>query len=203
VKPGEQVVDLCAGGGGKTLELAAMMGNHGQIYATDSDNRRLAPIHDRLARAGVRNVQVRTPRGGSDAVSDLNGKIDCVLVDAPCTGIGTWRRNPDAKWRLRPGSLEVRRKEQATVLDRAAALVKNGGRIVYITCSILPEENDDALAAFMERHEGFLPMRAMDMLAPAGLESLQKIVRPTTYGLQLTPLKTGTDGFFFSVLTKA
>ncbi|MGO4386043.1 RsmB/NOP family class I SAM-dependent RNA methyltransferase [Microvirga sp. 2YAF29] len=203
VKPGEQVVDLCAGGGGKTLELAAMMANHGQIYATDSDNRRLAPIHDRLARAGVRNVQVRTPRGGADAVTDLDGKIDCVLVDAPCTGIGTWRRNPDAKWRLRPGSLEVRLKEQATVLDRAAALVKQGGRIVYITCSILPEENDDALSAFMARHQGFKPVKASDVLASVGLESLKKLVRPTTYGLQLTPLKTGTDGFFFSVLTKA
>jgi 16S rRNA (cytosine967-C5)-methyltransferase len=203
VKPGEQVVDLCAGGGGKTLELAAMMENHGQLYATDGDTRRLAPIHDRLTRAGVRNVQVRTPRGGADAVTDLNGKIDCVLVDAPCTGIGTWRRNPDAKWRLRPGSLDVRRKEQIAVLDRAAALVRPGGRIVYITCSILPEENDDTLAAFMERHAGFKAVKSSEVLASAGLESLQKIVRPTTYGLQLTPLKTGTDGFFFSILKKA
>jgi 16S rRNA (cytosine967-C5)-methyltransferase len=202
VKPGEQVVDLCAGGGGKTLALAAMMENHGQLYATDGDMRRLAPIHDRLTRAGVRNVQVRTPRGGADAVTDLNGKIDCVLVDAPCTGIGTWRRNPDAKWRLRPGSLEVRRKEQATVLDRAAALVKPGGRIVYITCSILPEENDDALAAFMERHAGFTPVKPAEMLASARLKSLQKITRPTSYGLQLTPLKTGTDGFYVAILMK-
>jgi 16S rRNA (cytosine967-C5)-methyltransferase len=104
VKPGEQVVDLCAGGGGKTMALAAQMANQGQIYATDSDARRLAPIHDRLTRAGVRNVQVRTPRARADAVLDLDGRIDCVLVDAPCTGIGTWRRNPDAKWRLRPGA---------------------------------------------------------------------------------------------------
>ena len=136
------------------------MENHGQIYATDNDARRLAPIHDRLTRAGVRNVQVRTPRARADAVTDLDGKIDCVLVDAPCTGIGTWRRNPDAKWRLRPGSLEVRRNEQATVLDRAAQLVKPGGRIVYITCSILPEENDDALEAFLQRQEGFKPVPA-------------------------------------------
>src|SRR5215203_847397 len=158
VKPGEQVVDLCAGAGGKTLAMAALMANKGQIYATDSDQRRLAPIHDRLARAGVRNVQVRTPRAKADAVTDLDGKIDCVLVDAPCTGIGTWRRNPDAKWRLRPGSLEVRRNEQTTVLDRAAGLVKPGGRIVYITCSILPEENDDMLSAFLENHAGFKPV---------------------------------------------
>ncbi|SCZ08076.1 RsmB/NOP family class I SAM-dependent RNA methyltransferase [Microvirga guangxiensis] len=202
VKPGEQVVDLCAGGGGKTLALAAMMENHGQIYATDGDARRLAPIHDRLTRAGVRNVQVRTPRGGADAVTDLNGRIDCVLVDAPCTGIGTWRRNPDAKWRLRPGSLEVRRKEQATVLDRAADLVKPGGRIVYITCSILPEENDEALSAFMERHAGFKPIPATDMLSSAGLSRLGEVVRRTKYGLQMTPLKTGTDGFYVAVLAR-
>ncbi|MBF9234039.1 RsmB/NOP family class I SAM-dependent RNA methyltransferase [Microvirga alba] len=202
VKPNEQVVDLCAGGGGKTLALAAMMENHGQLYATDSDARRLAPIHDRLTRAGVRNVQVRTPRGGADAVSDLNGKIDCVLVDAPCTGVGTWRRNPDAKWRLRPGSLEVRVKEQATVLDRAAALVKPGGRIVYITCSILPEENDDAVEGFLSRSKGFSALPASEALARAGLGRLTDLVRFTKSGLQMTPLKTGTDGFFVSVLVK-
>jgi len=202
VKPGEQVVDLCAGGGGKTLALAAQMANQGQIYATDSDARRLAPIHDRLTRAGVRNVQVRTPRARADAVLDLDGRIDCVLVDAPCTGIGTWRRNPDAKWRLRPGSLDVRRKEQGTVLDRAAALAKPGGRIVYITCSILPEENDDALAAFMERHPGFAPLASDRMLEAAGLGSLHGAVRLTAHGLQMTPLKTGTDGFYVAVLVR-
>jgi len=201
-KPGEQVVDLCAGGGGKTLALAAMMENHGQIYATDGDARRLAPIHDRLTRAGVRNVQVRTPRGGADAVTDLNGRIDCVLVDAPCTGVGTWRRNPDAKWRLRPGSLEVRRKEQATVLDRAAALVKPGGRIVYITCSILPEENDEALDGLLQRDPGFTVAATDDLLAAAGLASLKGHVRATRHGLQMTPRATGTDGFFVSCLKR-
>ncbi|HLM38285.1 MAG TPA: RsmB/NOP family class I SAM-dependent RNA methyltransferase [Microvirga sp.] len=202
VKPGEQVVDLCAGGGGKTLALAAMMGNQGQIYATDSDARRLAPIHDRLARAGARNVQVRTPRARADAVLDLDGRIDCVLVDAPCTGIGTWRRNPDAKWRLRPGSLDVRRKEQAAVLDRAAALAKPGGRIVYVTCSILPEENDDALAAFLEEHGGFAPLPPGAILEAAGLGFLKDAVRPTAHGVQMTPLKTGTDGFYVAVLVR-
>jgi 16S rRNA (cytosine967-C5)-methyltransferase len=202
VKPGEQVVDLCAGGGGKTLALAAMMENHGQIYATDNDARRLAPIHERLARAGVRNVQVRTPRAKADAVTDLDGKIDCVLVDAPCTGIGTWRRNPDAKWRLRPGSLETRRKEQETVLDRAARLVKPGGRIVYITCSILPEENDDALSAFMERQDGFKAMPAVRALDSTRLGHLRNVVRPTTHGIQLTPHRTGTDGFYAAILVR-
>ncbi|EIM29567.1 RsmB/NOP family class I SAM-dependent RNA methyltransferase [Microvirga lotononidis] len=201
-KPGEQVVDLCAGGGGKTLALAAMMENHGQIYATDNDSRRLAPIHDRLARAGVRNVQVRTPRAKADAVTDLDGKMDCVLVDAPCTGVGTWRRNPDAKWRLRPGSLETRRKEQELVLDRAARLVKPGGRIVYITCSILAEENDEALSTFMERHDGFKPVPADKALEAAQLGHLKNLVRPTAHGLQLTPHRTGTDGFYAAILVR-
>lgn len=202
VRPGEQVVDLCAGGGGKTLVLAAMMENQGQIYATDSDLRRLAPIHDRLARAGARNVQVRTPRGRSDAVTDLDGKADCVLVDSPCTGCGTWRRNPDAKWRLRPGSLEVRQKEQAMVLDRAARLVRRGGRIVYVTCSVLPEENDDAVSALLGRIGGFAAVPGADVLARAGLSRLSDAVRSTALGVQMTPLKTGTDGFFVAVLER-
>src|SRR6185436_9992541 len=110
-KPGEQVVDLCAGAGGKTLALAAAMDNKGQIFATDTDKRRLAPIHARLERAGARNVQVRTPEKSGNELKGLQGTIDLALIDAPCTGTGSWRRNPDAKWRLRPGALEIRRKE--------------------------------------------------------------------------------------------
>ncbi|MBE7246774.1 MAG: RsmB/NOP family class I SAM-dependent RNA methyltransferase, partial [Actinomycetospora chiangmaiensis] len=147
-QPGETVVDLCAGGGGKTLALAAAMGNAGRLIATDGDPRRLAPIHERLRRSGA-VAEVRTPRGGklrTDVLADLDGTVDRVLVDAPCTGSGTWRRNPDAKWRLRPGSLATRKAEQAIVLDRAARLVRPGGRIVYVTCSLLPSENDDAVA---------------------------------------------------------
>jgi len=197
VKPGEQVVDLCAGGGGKTLAMAALMGNKGQVYATDSDARRLAPIHERLTRAGVRNVQVRTPRGRADAVADLDGTIDCVLVDAPCTGSGTWRRNPDSKWRLRPGSLNLRLKEQAAVLERAARLVKPGGRIVYVTCSVLPEENDAAVERALERTTGFRlrdPLRQLPELAAA--------VRRTAPGIQMTPRSTGTDGFYVAILER-
>ena len=126
-QPGEQVIDLCAGAGGKTLALAAMMRNKGQVFATDDDKRRLAPIHDRLARSGARNVQVRTPKSIHDEIDDLNGRMDMVLIDAPCTGTGSWRRNPDAKWRMRPGALEQRVKEQADILDRAVALLKAGG----------------------------------------------------------------------------
>ncbi len=154
-EPGEQVVDLCAGAGGKTLALAAAMENHGQIYATDSDKRRLAAIHERLLRADARNVQVRTPRGEADVLSDVAGRADLVLIDAPCTGTGTWRRNPDAKWRIRPGALAERLKQQEAVLERAASLVKPGGRIAYVTCSVLAEENGDQIRAFAGRHADF------------------------------------------------
>jgi 16S rRNA (cytosine967-C5)-methyltransferase len=198
--PGEQVVDLCAGGGGKTLALAALMQNKGQIYATDSDARRLAPIHERLTRAGVRNVQVRTPRGRADAVADLDGTIDCVLVDAPCTGSGTWRHNPDSKWRLRPGSLDVRLKEQDAVLERAVRLVKPGGRIVYVTCSVLPEENDEAVERGLKRQ----PQLRLDPsgLPPDCAAALQAAAKPTAFGLQLTPRRTGTDAFFIAALKR-
>ena len=201
-KAGEQALDLCAGAGGKTLALAALMDNAGQIYATDEGPRRLAPIHERLKRAGARNIQVRTPRGRADAVADLDGRIDCVLVDAPCTGSGTWRRNPDAKWRLRPGTLEVRRREQAAVLDRAARLARPGGRIVYVTCSVLPEENDEAVADFLARNEGFAAMPAVDVLDRAGFNHLTEAVRLNTHGLQMSPRLTGTDGFYVAELRR-
>src|SRR5215470_18026475 len=154
-KPGEQVVDLCAGAGGKTLAMAAMMQNKGQIFATDDDKRRLAPIHDRLKRAGARNVQVRTPKSIGGEIDDLSGRMDLVLIDAPCTGTGAWRRNPDAKWRMRPGALEQRQKEQAEVLDRAVSLLKPDGRIAYITCSVLEEENGAQVRAFLGRNPSF------------------------------------------------
>ncbi len=203
-KPGEQVVDLCAGAGGKTLALAALMQNRGQIYATDLDKRRLAPIHKRLERAGVRNVQVHTPRGKEDLLADRHGTADLVLIDAPCTGTGTWRRNPDAKWRVRPGALEVRNQEQAAVLDRAAPLVKPGGRIAYVTCSLLAEENGDQVRGFLDRHPGFAVATPAELLAPLGERALifRQAVLMTEEGLQMTPRRTDTDGFFVSVLVK-
>src|SRR5437660_1579848 len=136
-KPGEQVIDLCAGAGGKTLALAALMQGKGRLIATDRDKRQLAPIHERLSRAGVHNADVRTPKGDIDPLADIRASADLVLIDAPCTGTGTWRRNPDAKWRMRPGALEVRLKEQVSVLDRAVPLVQPGGRTAYATCSVL------------------------------------------------------------------
>ena len=158
-KPGMQVLDLCAGAGGKTLALAAAMGNQGQIYAADPDAHRLAPIFARLARSGARNVQVRAPKGRADVLADLKGRCDLVLIDAPCTGSGAWRRNPDAKWRIRPGALEQRIKDQDETLESASRFVKRGGRMVYVTCSVLRAENEDRIAAFLERHDDFLPDR--------------------------------------------
>lgn len=203
-QPGEQVVDLCAGAGGKTLALAAMMDNKGQIFATDDDKRRLAPIHARLERAGARNVQVKTPEKGRDVLVDLKGNIDLVVIDAPCTGTGSWRRNPDAKWRLRPGALDIRRKEQVEVLDRAVPLLKPGGRIAYITCSVLEEENGDQIRAFLARHPGFTIENPAQVALRLGERALvfQRAVRVSDEGLLMTPLRTGTDGFFVSVMRR-
>jgi len=204
-RPGMQVLDLCAGGGGKTLALAAAMQNHGQIFAHDSDRRRLAPIHDRLTRAGVRNVQVRTPRPNSDVLDDLENRMDLVLVDAPCTGTGTWRRNPDAKWRIRPGSLAERNKDQALVLATAARYVKPGGRLAYITCSVLEEENTDQIDAFLAAHPGFSvvpPQAVVEAYEQESMNILGPAVRLLSNGLLMTPLTSGTDGFFVSVLTR-
>src|SRR6201985_595396 len=154
-KPGEQVIDLCAGAGGKTLALAAMMQGKGRLIADDREQRPLATIHERLSRAGVHNAEVRAPKGEAEPLADIKASADLVVIDAPCTGTGTWRRNPDAKWRMRPGALEVRLKDQITVLDRAAALVKPGGRIAYITCSVLPHENNEQIGRFLTRHPEF------------------------------------------------
>ncbi len=202
-QPGETAIDLCAGAGGKTLALSALMQNRGQIFATDLDSRRLAPIWDRLKRSGARNVQVRAPKlRGQDAVADLAGSADLVFVDAPCTGSGTWRRNPDAKWRLRPGALEERRKEQAAVLDAAATLAKPGGRIVYVTCSVLPDENDAAVEGFLARQAGFASVSPAELAKAAGLDALATHVSAGGLGLQLTPLRTQTDGFYVAMLRR-
>jgi 16S rRNA (cytosine967-C5)-methyltransferase len=199
---GEQALDLCAGGGGKSLAMAALMNNKGQIYASDSDPRRLAPIHERIERAGVRNVQVRTPRGGQARLDDLAGQMDLVFVDAPCTGTGTWRRNPDAKWRIRPGSLDVRLKEQREVLAEARRHVRPGGRLAYVTCSLLPEENDRQIEAFLGDSGGFEPVDALAGAAAAAMPGLASAAIRTSKGLMLTPLSTGTDGFYLSLLVR-
>jgi 16S rRNA (cytosine967-C5)-methyltransferase len=203
-RPGEQVIDLCAGAGGKTLALAAMMGNHGQLYATDTDKRRLAPIHARLARAGARNVQVRTPKAAGTELADLAGRADLVLIDAPCTGIGTWRRNPDAKWRVRPGALALRQNEQAAALARAAALVKAGGRIAYVTCSLLAEENGDQVRAFLARQSDFAIVPPAEVANALGERAylFRRAVLISEEGLLMTPRRTDTDGFYVAMLVR-
>ena len=200
-REGEQVLDVCAGAGGKTLALAAQMKGRGQIYAFDADARRLAPIYDRLERAGVRNVQVRAPRG-DEPLADLAGRCDLVVVDAPCTGTGTWRRNPDAKWRIRPGALEQRLKEQDAVLARAQGWVKPGGRLAYLTCSLLVEENESRVAAFLAAHTDFAPEPAEALCTAAGLPRLAERASPHGPGLRLSPATTGTDGFYICVLRR-
>jgi 16S rRNA (cytosine967-C5)-methyltransferase len=204
MRPGETVVDLCAGGGGKTLALAALMANSGRIVATDTDIRRLAPIHARIGRAGGRNVEVRTPRGDAELLDDLAGAADLVLIDAPCTGVGAWRRNPDAKWRVRPGALEQRIKAQDTALDRSARLARPGGRIAYVTCSLLDEENGVRVRAFTGRHPEFAVVPAEEVAGALGADTMQFLaaVKLSAEGLLMTPRRTGTDGFFVSVMRR-
>ncbi|SEP72961.1 16S rRNA (cytosine967-C5)-methyltransferase [Devosia sp. YR412] len=200
-KPGEQVLDLCAGAGGKTLALASAMMNKGQIFAYDSDRNRLAPIYDRLKRNGARNVQVRAPLDG--ALDDLAGKMDRVVIDAPCTGTGTWRRRPDTKWKLTPELLAQRVGEQAAILAEGQRYLKPGGTLVYITCSILPEENDNQVAAFIAAHPGFSPTPAAELWQAAFGADLPLGVETAKGGIALTPRLTGTDGFYFNALRLA
>jgi 16S rRNA (cytosine967-C5)-methyltransferase len=191
---GKQVLDLCAGGGGKTLALAAAMANTGQIYAFDSDARRLTDTVRRAERAGVRNLQVRTPLN-AEPLADLAGRMDVVFLDAPCSGSGAWRRHPDTKWRLTPETLARRQADQDLVLEQGAGFVKPGGRLVYVTCSVLPEEDEDRVEAFLTRHPGFARRSASDLpehaafLTPPG-------------DLRLTPRSARTDGFYVAVLEK-
>jgi len=203
---GRQVLDFCAGGGGKTLALAAAMGNSGQLYAFDADARRLTDTVRRSQRAGVRNLQVRSPLR-NDALVGLEGKMDVVFVDAPCTGSGTWRRHPDAKWRLRPAQLERRQVEQDEVLASASAYVKPGGRLIYVTCSLLMDENEDRIAAFLTARPDFDAVNALTQIAASGQASADGLAllanRQTPEGyLRLTPATAGTDGFFVAVLER-
>ncbi|MGI9403494.1 MAG: RsmB/NOP family class I SAM-dependent RNA methyltransferase [Hyphomicrobium sp.] len=197
--PKMQVLDLCSGAGGKTLALAAAMQNTGQIYAYDADKRQLRPIFERLRRAGVRNVQVMDG-GDEGALTALGARFDVVLVDAPCTGSGTWRRKPDSKWRLKPANIGERQTEQKQVLALAAGLTKPGGSLVYVTCSVLPEENTDQVAAFLTEHSDFslLPyaeawQKHFGAEPPSSADG-----RDDT--LQLTPACHDTDGFFIAHL---
>lgn len=199
-QPGEQVLDLCAGSGGKTLALAAAMGNKGQIFAYDADRQRQSPIYQRLKRAGVRNVQVRSPE--DDALNDLVGRMHRVVVDAPCSGSGVWRRRPDAKWRLNRDALETRLDEQRQILQEGRNYVRLGGYLCYITCSVLAEENEQQVYNFLENNADFELVSAEEAWREQfGLDK----PRPWSddgMSLTLTPASTGTDGFYFAVMER-
>ncbi|HEX2603741.1 MAG TPA: RsmB/NOP family class I SAM-dependent RNA methyltransferase [Oxalicibacterium sp.] len=196
-KRGEMVVDFCAGAGGKTLSLGAAMRNTGRLYAFDVSDKRLAKLKPRLARSGLSNVHPVVIAHENDAkVKRLAGKIDRVLVDAPCSGLGTLRRNPDIKWRQSPQALEELNQKQKSILAGAARLVKVGGRLVYATCSILDEENEAIVEQFLAEHEEFMLVPMKEVLAE------QKIELPMEDYLKLSPLQHQTDGFFAAVLAR-
>ncbi len=190
-KRGEMVADFCAGAGGKTLLLGGLMRSTGRLYAFDTAERRLARLKPRVARSGLSNVHTSAIAHENDArLKRLAGKLDRVLVDAPCSGLGTLRRNPDLKWRQSPVAVEELTAKQLSILSGAARLLKKGGRLVYATCSVLPEENDAIVDAFLAAHPGFRIVSAQDVLTTQGIKLA------CGERLRLDPLEHGTDGFF-------
>ncbi len=194
---GEMVVDFCAGAGGKTLALGALMRSSGRLYAFDTAEHRLAKLKPRAARAGLSNVYPACIANESDLrVKRLSGKIDRVLVDAPCSGLGTLRRNPDLKWRQTPESVAELCVKQRDILAAAAYLLKVGGRLVYATCSILDEENSAIVDAFLKAHTNFVRLSARKIL------KAQNIEMDCGDDLRLLPQRHGTDGFYAAVLQR-
>jgi 16S rRNA (cytosine967-C5)-methyltransferase len=198
--PGMSIADICAGAGGKTLALAALMKNEGRLVAHDLDRFRLRPIFERLTRAGVTNCEVISAQDKGKL--DAAGPFDCVVIDAPCSGSGSWRRKPDAKWRLTRKQFDQRLKDQAAVLEKGHALAKPGGAILYITCSVLPEENTEQVAGFLKRHPDV-------RIVPYKEQWLNTIGGPAPQSadgasdtLLLTPASHDTDGFFVAVMRK-
>lgn len=190
-KRGDMVVDFCAGAGGKTLMLGAMMRSQGRIYAFDISEKRLSNLKPRLKRSGLSNLYPQRIANENDIkVKRLTGKIDRVLVDAPCSGLGTLRRNPDLKWRQSPRSIEELKRKQAAILSSAANLLKPGGRLIYATCSFLPEENQEIVERFLASQSRFKLLNCAELLMQ------QKIPLDTGMYLQLSPGSHGTDGFF-------
>jgi 16S rRNA (cytosine967-C5)-methyltransferase len=195
-KRGEMVVDFCAGAGGKTLLLGALMKNTGRLYAYDVSDKRLARLKPRLARSGLSNVHpIRIEHERDTKIKRLAGKVDRVLVDAPCSGLGTLRRNPDLKWRQSEESVAELTVKQASILDSAAKMVRPGGRVVYATCSLLAAENDAIITAFLETHPEFKLTPACEVLAKQGIELAGDTLR-------LLPHQHHTDGFFAAVLDR-
>ncbi|MDL2400011.1 RsmB/NOP family class I SAM-dependent RNA methyltransferase [Rhizobium mayense] len=196
---GDQVLDYCAGGGGKTLAMSAAMHNKGQVHAYDSDRRRLAPIIERLKRAGTRNVQVHDEKSG---LLPLRGKFDKVLVDAPCTGTGTWRRRPDTKWRLTQKNLDERTSQQQEALAQAGEFVRPGGMLLYVTCSVLPEENEMQVNRFAANNPDFEVVEALSSWENLFGSDTPKPHSSDGKTITLTPASTDTDGFFFCRLRR-
>jgi 16S rRNA (cytosine967-C5)-methyltransferase len=192
-KPGDIVVDLCAGAGGKTLAIAAAMANQGRLIASDTDRGRLAAMPQRLARAGVSIVETRllNPRREAEVFADLSGMADHVLIDAPCSGTGTWRRNPEARWRLTQASLDKLTGEQNRLLHVGAQLVRPGGTLTYVVCSLLPAEAEARIDAFLAKAQDF----AADSFA---IPTQPEPVTSTT----LSPSVEGCDGFFIARLKR-
>jgi 16S rRNA (cytosine967-C5)-methyltransferase len=194
-QPGQAVLDACTGAGGKALALAAAMDNKGHIEAWDVDDRRLERFLPRLERAGIKNVSARKVRAdGSDLYPDYQGAFDRVLIDAPCSGTGTWRRNPETKWRLTAETLQHNVDRQAKILNRTADLVKPGGRLIYATCSVLECEGADQINAFLSLQPDFSVMPVAQILPDLNTDS---------EFLRLSPYTDGTDGFFVAVLARA
>jgi len=195
VKPGDRVLDLAAGAGGKALAMAAAMQDRGEILAFDTDALRLRQLGPRARRAGV-SIITPTDRRGGPAWGD--GKFDTVLVDAPCTGSGAWRRNPEAKWRLTPERLDELTRLQAWLIDDGARHTRPGGRLIYATCSVLPCENDDVIEAFLARNTAFSLVPAREIWRETAGSA-----PPPGMGdyFRASPLRTGTDGFFACIMT--
>jgi 16S rRNA (cytosine967-C5)-methyltransferase len=194
----DMVVDFCAGAGGKSLMLGAMMRSQGRIYSLDNSEKRLNNLKPRLKRSGLSNLHPQLITNENDIkVKRLTGKIDRVLVDAPCSGLGTLRRNPDLKWRQSPQSIEELKRKQAAILASAANLLKPGGRLVYATCSFLPEENQEIVDKFLSTHPRFMQLNCAELLIQ------QKIPLDTGAFLQLSPGLHRTDGFFAAALELA
>ncbi len=197
---GEKILDYCAGGGGKSLALAADMDNKGVVHAFDIDKRRLSPLYQRADRAGADIINVIEPP--SNNLGALLGKMDKVLIDAPCSGIGTWRRKPDAKWRLSEDSLEKRYKEQRVVLAGAKNFVRPGGLLFYVTCSMLAEENEGQVYPFLEANPEFTLLSAGEVYEDRIGVDAPKPWSADGCSLTLTPASTNTDGFYFAVMER-